>query len=772
MSAAGLELRPGAHVPATLLASAAVVASALPLGRLFLASPWWPSALLAIGVVAGLGMALRARRVGPTAIALAQLVGLVLLFAVAFAPADPLLGGVVPTPATLGHWRDLAASASRTIMENAAPAPAPDGVAFVMAAAIGLVAWAVDVVAVGSRMPAVAGLPLLTPLLTAIANSSGSLGAREVVPPLVLWGAMLLEQERDWLATWRPDLAGAHRLPARGRRLGLGAALLAAAVAVGLASAAALPHLPQRYLADGLGRGDLGSGRRVGFSPDSDLLADLRNTDRTPVLVYSTDDVDAPPLRVSVASSYVAGHWTPRPTTVTPSQAPQLPHPQGLTDRVPRSEVHLNVTQTALGRPYLASPVPIVWGTVVGARWNVQDDSGVPVVDATPRSYELTYLSLNPSPEFLSSLPPAGRGMRESLALPSDVDTPTFRAALAQATGDAATPYERAVRMQSWLRDTGGFTYSLELAPLPAGMDEAAAKRTALDRFLQTKRGYCVPFATAMVMMARAEGIPARLATGFLPGTVTGSSRTVLASDAHAWPELYFDGVGWLRFEPTPSERSGPVPRYAAGTSTAGPTTSTTTANTPTSSAAPTPIATTERPDTDTGEVAGAAQGSGWWPAIRVLGAAAVLLSIVPAVAAWVRARRRARALDEAALAEAEWLILAERLQDLGLEVPAAATPRQLHARVTDTAVLDRDASAALRRVLWAVEDARYAPPGTTSPAAEPGADVRADAIAVYRGAASLRSASMRARAMLLPRAGLRALRLPVPRRRTPTPRH
>ena len=102
------------------------------------------------------------------------------------------------------------------------------------------------------------------------------------------------------------------------------------------------------------------------------------------------------------ASSYVAGHWTPRPTTVTPSQAPQLPHPQGLTDRVPRSEVHLNVTQTALGRPYLASPVPIVWGTVVGARWNVQDDSGVPVVDATPRSYELTYLSLNPSPEFLS----------------------------------------------------------------------------------------------------------------------------------------------------------------------------------------------------------------------------------------------------------------------------------------------------------------------------------------------------------------------------------
>ena len=79
-----------------------------------------------------------------------------------------------------------------------------------------------------------------------------------------------------------------------------------------------------------------------------------------------------------------------------------------------------------------------------------------------------------------------------------------------------------------------------------------------------TKQGYCVQFATAMIMMARSAGIPARMAIGFLPGSATQGVWTVTAADAHAWPELYLDGIGWTRFEPTPAVRSGAPPVYAS----------------------------------------------------------------------------------------------------------------------------------------------------------------------------------------------------------------
>ena len=92
-----------------------------------------------------------------------------------------------------------------------------------------------------------------------------------------------------------------------------------------------------------------------------------------------------------------------------------------------------------------------------------------------------------------------------------------------------------------------------------------------IRNFYETRRGYCVQFATAMIMMARAQGIPARMAIGFLPGQAAGTDKYIVkASDAHAWPELFFQGYGWLRFEPTPGARAGTPPPYAVLGSDAG----------------------------------------------------------------------------------------------------------------------------------------------------------------------------------------------------------
>ncbi len=78
-----------------------------------------------------------------------------------------------------------------------------------------------------------------------------------------------------------------------------------------------------------------------------------------------------------------------------------------------------------------------------------------------------------------------------------------------------------------------------------------------MDYFLfDTKVGYCDNFSTAMVVLLRAAGLPARWAKGFTGGYQTGTKDdnkiyTILNSNAHSWPEVYFPGFGWLPFEPT-----------------------------------------------------------------------------------------------------------------------------------------------------------------------------------------------------------------------------
>ncbi len=109
----------------------------------------------------------------------------------------------------------------------------------------------------------------------------------------------------------------------------------------------------------------------------------------------------------------------------------------------------------------------------------------------------------------------------------------------------ANTPYDKARAIENYLR---GFEYDLNLAPPPMDAD-------VVDYFLFTaKRGYCDYSATAMVVMLRAVGVPARYASGYAMGTFDHNENAWLVNedDAHAWAEVYFPGYGWIEFEPTP----------------------------------------------------------------------------------------------------------------------------------------------------------------------------------------------------------------------------
>jgi len=113
-----------------------------------------------------------------------------------------------------------------------------------------------------------------------------------------------------------------------------------------------------------------------------------------------------------------------------------------------------------------------------------------------------------------------------------------------EVTQAARTPYDRALAIEAYLRT---FPYTLEVEAPPVGRDVA-------DYFLFTaKKGYCDYYASAMVVLARAVGLPARIVVGYASGDYDAQTAEYIVrqGNAHSWAEIYFAGVGWVEFEPT-----------------------------------------------------------------------------------------------------------------------------------------------------------------------------------------------------------------------------
>jgi len=129
------------------------------------------------------------------------------------------------------------------------------------------------------------------------------------------------------------------------------------------------------------------------------------------------------------------------------------------------------------------------------------------------------------------------------LALPDEVPARVLSLAR-DLTATALTPYDRAHAIETYVRT---FPYTLDLPIPPLGRD-------VVDYFLfELQQGYCDYYATAIVVLARAAGLPARLVVGYASGTYDADNAryVVTEADAHSWVEIYFAGYGWVEFEPT-----------------------------------------------------------------------------------------------------------------------------------------------------------------------------------------------------------------------------
>ncbi len=196
---------------------------------------------------------------------------------------------------------------------------------------------------------------------------------------------------------------------------------------------------------------------------------------------------------------------------------------------------------------WISTPSQLVFQKVPGGKVDpIQFRSNTPIQPneqylVHAKLYEPTIAQLRAAgdvyPEWVTS---------NYLQLPDNI-SPDILTLANRITGRYTNAYDRANAITQYLRSS--ITYTTSVESPPAGQDP-------VDWFLfESKQGFCNYYATAEVLLLRDAGIPARMVVGFAEGElVAPDTYTVLSRDSHAWPEVYFPGVGWVEFEPTSSQ--------------------------------------------------------------------------------------------------------------------------------------------------------------------------------------------------------------------------
>jgi transglutaminase-like putative cysteine protease len=757
-----------------LVAGAATALSATSLVGIYATWNWMFYVVTAIAAVTGSAIGARALGWPRWTQPVAAVAGLFVWITVVF--ADGALLGVVPTPAAVRSLITQARAGFEDVAGLSAPVPDRRGLLLLTAVGVGLVAVVVDLIAVVLRRPALSGLALLAlyavPVaidrqgLVVAAFAAGAAGylwllVTDHVADVVSWGrpfrpavapgaagAGSVPGPNGW-AAGRPaqpvPIAGGTPLGATGRRLGLLGILIA------ILAPLFVPGLAQADLAgiqERLGLAD--SSRSVQtINPITQLSGQLTQPSNTALLTVRTDEDAANYLRLTTLDSYTGTGWEQTRDRLKASAKDRVseldPLPTDIDSTVAYTNHTAEIQVGGLDMRYL--PVfPNPTAVRIDGDWRFHSDLDTVFSAKTTtrgRTYRVDYRTAQPTTAQLEAAPdvPRDSPLRPSFTdLTAGTPEPSVKAIFNGLVRNKQTQFEKVQAIRGFFRGNG-FTYSLQTNP--------GTSEDALANFLnpQTGRaGYCEQYASAMAYLVRLAGIPTRVAIGFTGGTKQGGQRVISTRNAHAWVEVYYQGVGWVPYDPTPSTgpnsavvgdtTDNPWEQPAVTAPGANPSAST--------SAAPGGASAAPQNDADARDQraeqaasgpAGGARQSGWsrftadplsmlWQMRWWLLAGLLVLVLVagPYVLRRLVRRRRLRAtgtvagggLAAAAAAHAAWAELVDTMTDYGTPLDDAETPRTLAARLVRDLEFDERGRAAITVLARAEEEARYAPAGVT----------------------------------------------------------
>jgi transglutaminase-like putative cysteine protease len=591
----------------------------------------------------------------------------------------------------------------------------------------------VDLLACTLRKVPLAGLPLLT--IYSVPVSMTGEGPHWILYALTAIGflSMIFLSEAEQVARWGPVLAEDHghsepkplavpAWPRTGAR-----AIGGVATALSIVVPVLLPTFSVELFSFGPGSG--GDDDISIENPMVDLRRDLVRKEDIPLVTVRTDDPDPSYLRIAVLTRFSDNEWSSGDREVPRSQAADgtMPGLVGVSAGLTRHDYEYSLEATRDFRSTWLPTTSQVERVQAPGDWRY-DTSTMDFLasnddlDTSQLNWELTGVKLEYDVNRLATAPPVGALVpRDYTDLPEGMD-PIVRQLATQVTAEASSRFEKAVALQQWFREDGGFEYTTDVN-LGNGADD-------LVRFLSEgedgREGYCEQFAAAMAVMARELGIPARVAIGFLhPEQVGDNTYVYSAHDMHAWPELFFSDSGWVRFEPTPPDRASGVPGYtttpvSVGEDNPTPTASGQVEDPPSRAPDEAPSQGQTAQDDEQGNDAGFP-----WP--WVVGGVGVA-ALVVAVALGPRTLRRRRRDQRGQLGPEEaWAELHDTALDLRLPWPQHRSPWQtrealvqLFGAPPDEYTPERprrgpdtnpDAVFALDRIVHALERLRYARP-------------------------------------------------------------
>ena len=610
-----------------------------------------------------------------------------------------------------GLWQRLAALTQDTIVHmevQTAPMSPHDGVLVLLLLIGVLVTWLSDVFFVAGQFVVASLVVIITPMLIVIFVPGSASPAWLFAAVLLAWTGMAIANTYQESQRWgnlvpadqvavtqaaKSELAGSRLGFQRPTMLSTAGWLVIPAIVLALIVGLSVPpNAAPRVKFSQLQRSPIEL-----TDPTIRLHENLRRPSNQTVLRYRTNQAGGVYLRTTALVDVQNAGWALSDMKLQRGYPERVP---GLDYAIPavKTEIQLEDFETI----YLPAPyAPLHWD--VAGRWSF--DPLTMTVLSTARRGEQTTVDMKYVVESTTGGPDYEQLSHATAGLPTDADQtmqlpdqmPVEITELAQQlTRSATSDGEKALALQDFLRDETRFSYSLNT---PAGSGMALM----MNFLFQDRSGYCIHFASAMALMARSVGIASRVAIGFTPGTkLEDGSYQVTAHDMHAWPELYFDGLGWVRFEPTVSVASAPAYTSAAERSLPQPEPiEPQPLPDPTLTPTPTPS------DPDDTQEAERTEPARDYSALWRWMTAVIVLAALAASPTFLRRRARARRLSASGpqAVNGAWTELAASAIDFDKSWPSSSPRVTAEALATE---LDEPTSAALQRLAIAQEETLY----------------------------------------------------------------